>query len=306
MAVDAFVPTLWSKKWQDILDPNLVYGNCCNRDYEGEIKNMGDTVRVNTIGPVTISTYVANTINLTPEQIQGAGQPMTIDQANYFYFALDDVNKAQINVNVMEQAIRRASFGMRDVIDEYQAALMAAGVHEDNVLETSGTTSSSATNPIIVGEGNVNCYELLVDISTRLNKANVPGSDRWVVVNPDFVGELLKDSRFSNFATAGSFEIIKSGSSAGPENGNLTSMLKTLTGFSMYVSNQVPVTGSVYTILAGYKGATSFAQQIAEGSPEAFRLQTGFADAVRGLQLYGGKVFEPAGLAAAYVQYAAA
>jgi hypothetical protein len=147
---------------------------------------MGDTVRVNTIGPVTISTYVANTINLTPEQIQGAGQPMTIDQANYFYFALDDVNKAQINVNVMEQAIRRASFGMRDVIDEYQAALMAAGVHEDNVLETSGTTSSSATNPIIVGEGNVNCYELLVDISTRLNKANVPGSDRWVVVNPDF------------------------------------------------------------------------------------------------------------------------
>lgn len=306
MSVDAFIPTVWSKKFKDVLDPALVFRNCCNTDYEGEIKQQGDTVRVNTIGPVTISSYTKNTINLTPEVLQGAGQPMQITEADYFYFALDDVDKAQINVGVMEQAMKRASFGMKDQIDEFLAALIAAGVHEDNVLETSGTTSSSATNPIVVGTGagDVDAYSLLVNLATRLNKANVPSGDRWVVVNPDFVGLLLLDGRFTNFATAGAFETIKAGSSAGGEmGGGLPGVLQTLTGLHMYVSNQVPVSGDVYTILAGYKGATSFASQIPEGQPEAFRLQTGFADAVRGLQLYGGKVFEPAGLASAYIQY---
>lgn len=309
MSVDAFIPTLWSKKWKDVLDPALVYSQCCNRDYEGEIKNQGDTVRVNTIGPVTISPYTKNTINLTPEVIQGAGQAMQITEADYFYFALDDVDKAQMNVSVMEKAMARAAFGMRDQIDEFLSALIAAGVHEDNVLETSGTSSSSTSNPILVGSGSgdADAYEILVDLSTRLNKANVPSGDRWCVIPPDFVAELLKDSRFTGFATGSSMDTIRQGSTAGGERGGgLMGVLKTLTGFDMMVSNQVPLSGSVYTILCGYTGAASFAQQIADGSPEAFRLQTGFADAVRGLQLYGGKVFEPEGLAAAYVQFTAA
>lgn len=306
MSVDAFIPTVWSKKFKDVLDPLLVYRNCVNTDYEGEIKQQGDTVRVNTIGPVTVSPYTKNTINLTPEVLQGAGQPMQITQADMFYFALDDVDKAQMNVGVMEQAMKRASFAMKNSIDSFLGSTIAAGVHEDNILETSGTTSSSASNPIVVGTGagDTDAYALLVNLATRLNKANVPDGDRWVVVNPDFVGLLLLDARFTNFGTASSMETIKQGSSAGGAlGGGLASALKTLTGLDVYVTNQVPVSGSVYTILAGYKGATSYAEQIPEGQPEAYRLQTGFADAVRGLDLYGAKVFEPAGLASAYVQY---
>ena len=304
MTVDNFIPTLWSEKFQEQLEKAHVYANCVNRDYEGDIKNFGDTVRVNTVGPVTISSYTKNTINLTPELIQGAGQAMTIDQADYFYFALDDVDKAQLKGSVMEQAMKRASYGMKDVTDQYLADLIAASVHEDNILEA-GVTNSSTTNPILVGTGagDADAYELLVDMSTRMNKANVPGGDRWVVVNPDFIGLLLIDPRFTNFGTPSSLDVIKSGSSAGGSNGTLLATLNMLTGLNVHVSNNVPVSGSVHTILAGYKGAASYAEQIAEGQPEAFRLQTGFADAVRGLHLYGGKVFEPAGLAAAYVQY---
>lgn len=304
MTVDAFIPTLWSAKFKEVLDPALVYANCVNRDYEGEIKAFGDTVRVNTIGPVTIAPYTKNTINLTPEIIQGAGQPMTIDQADYFYFALDDVDKAQVQGSVMEQAMKRSSFGMKKTIDTFIAALLAAGVSVDNIM-LSGTAASSTSNPILVGTGagDVDAYELLVDMSTAMNKANVPDGDRWVVVPPDFIGLLLIDPRFTSFGTSGSLATISAGSSAGGDRGSLTSTLNMLTGLNMYVSNQVPVSGSVYTILGGYKGAASFASQIAEGQPEAFRLQTGFADAVRGLQLYGGKVFEPAGMVSAYVQF---
>jgi hypothetical protein len=306
MSVDNFIPEIWADKFQEVLDPALVYPKCCNTDYEGEIKNFGDTVRVNTIGPVTIAPYTKGTLNLVPEVINGAGQPMNIDQADFFFFALDDVDKAQVKGSVMEAAMKRASFGMKNSIDTFVATLMAAGVHEDNILEVTGTTSSSFAQPIQVGVGQKSAYELLVMLTTRLNKANVPDGERWCVIPPDFVEQLLLDQRFTSFGTASAMAAIKEGSTAGGELGQLGSVLRTLLSMDIMVSNKVPVGGAgngVFTILAGYKGATSFASQIAEGQPEAFRLQGGFADAVRGLQLYGGKVFEPAGLVSAYVDF---
>lgn len=305
MSVENFVPVVWADKFLERLKKDHVYANCVNRDYEGTIKNFGDTVRVNTIGPVTISNYTKNTINLTPETLDGAGEPMTIDQAKYFYFSLDDVDKAQTKGSVMEEAMSEAAYGMKDVTDSYLASLIAGSVSTANVIEVPGGDDSSTSNPILLGTGagDVDAYELLVDLGTRLNEASVPGNSRWCVIDPKFVGLLLKDPRFTSFATAMAQTIIKEGSSAGGEGGRLPSIFKVLTGLDIMVSNNVPTTGSVKTILAGYKGAVSYAEQIAEGQPEAFRLQTGFADAVRGLHLYGGKVFRPSGLAAAYVQY---
>lgn len=304
MTVDNFIPELWSAKYLTRLRKEMVYGMCVNRDYEGEIKKHGDTVRVNTVGPVTISSYTKNTINLTPEVINGAGESMVIDQADYFYFAIDDVDGAQTQSGVMEEAMSEAAYGMRDEIDQFLASLLAAGVAPANTIEVGGSDTSTS-NPLLVGTGagDADAYEVLVELGTVLNKANVPSGGRWCVVDPDFVACLLKDPRFSSFATALSQSIMAAGTSAGPENGNLPSFFKSLLGFDLKVSNNVPTSGSVKTILAGYKGAASFAEQIASGSPEAFRLQTGFADAVRGLQLYGGKVFRPSGLARVYVQY---
>lgn len=304
MSVDAFIPTLWSEKFQHALDKAHVFANVVNRDYEGEIKNYGDTIRINTVGPVTIADYTKNVFNLTPEILQGTGQAMSIDQAKYFYFALDDVDKAQVKGSVMEQAMNRSSYGMKDVTDSYLATVIAAGVPPGNIVD-SGTADSSTTNPILMGTGagDVDAYELLVAMSTQMNRSNVPGGDRWIVVDPGFVGLLLIDPRFTSFATSASHDVIKQGSSAGGVGGNLNSTLQMLTGLDVRVSNNVPLSGSVYTLLGGYKGAVSYAEQIAEGQPEAFRLQTGFADAVRGLHLYGAKVFEPAGLVSAYVQY---
>lgn len=306
MSVENFIPVLWADAFLDRLKEEHVYANCVNRDYEGVIKKFGDTVRVNTMGPVTISNYTKNTINLTPEVLDGASEAMIIDQAKYFYFALDDVDAAQAKGELKTAAMDEAAYGMRDVTDTFLADLIAASVATANIIEVPGGDNSSTSNPILLGTGagDVDAYELLVDIGTRMNEANVPSGDRWCVVNPKFVALLLKDARFTSFATAMSQSILKEGSSAGPSGGRLPGMFKILTGMDIMVSNSVPVSGSVYTILAGYKGAVSYAEQIAEGQPEAFRLQTGFADAVRGLHLYGGKVFRPSALVAAYVQFA--
>lgn len=309
MTTDNFIPELWSDKLLTRLKKDMVYRQCVNTDYEGEIKQFGDTVRINTVGPVTISNYTKNTVNLTPEVINGAGEPMVIDQAKYFYFALDDVDKAQVKGAVMDGAMDEASYGLRDTTDQFIASTMAAVLGTATNTMYNGATLSSTTNPILLGtsSGVTDAYELLVDISTLMNKNNVPGGNRFIVVPPDYVGLLLKDPRFTSFATAGAVQTAKEGSSAGGEMGNLGGILKLLSGLDVYVSNNVPQTGTspniIHTILAGYKGATSFADQIPEGQPEAFRLQTGFADAVRGIHLYGAKVFRPAALVGAYVQF---
>lgn len=308
---------MWAEKLLEQLWKAQVYSQCLNTDYEGELKNFGDTVKVSTLGPVTISDYTTNTVNLTPEVLTGAAQSMLIDQAKYFYFSLDDVDKAQIKGAVMEQAMKQSAYGIRDKTDQFLAALLVAGAATANIMP-SGASASSTTNPILLGSGSglIDGYELMVDMARVLDEANVPANDRFIVVPPKFAGLLLKDPRFTSFATTQAIETAKVGSTAGGSDGTgygqgfgtLPTVLREMSSLTMYVSNNVPSTGTspnqIYSIVAGQKMAASYAQQIAEGQPEAFRLQTGFADAVRGLHLYGGKVFRPDCIALAYGQFA--
>lgn len=300
---------LWSDTYLERLYKDLVYDKCYNKNYEGDIKNVGDTVRIGTVGPITVSSYTTNTVNLTPQLIQTDMQSMTITQSEYFYFALDDVDKAQAMKGVMEGAMKEAAYAMRNTMDAFLATTLAAGLNSTNTVY-SGASVSSATNPLIVGtnSGDANAYEVLVALNTLMNLNNVPAGGRFVVVDPNFVGKMLVDARFTSFATAAAVDTMKAGSSMGGDlGGGLATTLKMLVGMDIMVSNNVPVTGTapaqVFNILAGYTGASTWAEQIPIGSPEAFRLQTGFADAVRGNHLYGAKVTRPNALAGVYVQY---
>lgn len=266
-------------------------------------------MRIGTVGPITVSSYTTNSINLTPQLIQTDMQSMTITQSDYFYFSLDDVDKAQAMKGVMEGAMKEAAYAMRNTMDSFLATTLAAGLNSSNTIY-SGSSVSSTSNPLIVGtnSGDANAYEVLVSLNTLMNLNNVPAGGRYVVVDPNFIGKMLVDPRFTSFATASAVETMKQGSSMGGDlGGGLATTLKMLVGMDIMVSNNVPVSGSgvtsVYTLLAGYTGAATWAEQIPIGSPEAFRLQTGFADAVRGNHLYGAKVTRPAALAGVYVQY---
>ncbi|MDY6346055.1 MAG: hypothetical protein SPL36_04725 [Succiniclasticum sp.] len=61
MAISTFIPTLWSARLLAHLDKSLVLGNLVNRDYEGEIKNFGDRVKINQIADVTVKDYIKGT-----------------------------------------------------------------------------------------------------------------------------------------------------------------------------------------------------------------------------------------------------
>ena len=60
MSVQNFIPALWSARLIEFLRKNLVYVNLCNRNWEGEIKAYGDTVKIGQIGIPTVKDYTKN------------------------------------------------------------------------------------------------------------------------------------------------------------------------------------------------------------------------------------------------------
>lgn len=270
MSIRNFVPTLWSARLLEHLDKVHVYVNLLNRDYEGEIKNFGDTVKINQIGDVSIKDYDGNDID-SPEDITGEQMILTIDQQKYFNFHIKDVDNAQTNPKLMNEAMQRAAYGMNDVTDQFAANLLYVNAH-------AGNTIGSDASPIVPDASTA--YDYLVDLGTKLTESNVPVVGRWVVVPAWYHGLLLKDDRFVGNGTDYNKAILEGG-----HVGNAA-------GFEVHVSNNVPNTsGEKYKIIAGTNRAGSYAEQLLE--TEAYRPEKNFADAVKGLHVYGAKVLQP-------------
>lgn len=279
MAIDNFIPVVWTAAALRQLEKALVYGQpgVINRDYEGEIRGAGDSVKINMIGAVTISTYTKNSDISTPQTLQDAATVMPIDQNKYFYFQIDDVDKAQQVVSLMESAMQESAYGLRNTADSFIAGKMRDAVPSGNTIGTVGSPKTDLATADVP-------YNYLIDLGVKLDEANTPPEGRWVIVPPFFHGLLLKDDRFTH-ATERGDDVLLNG------------MVRRAAGFNVLVSNNVPSTNTTtaFRIIAGHTSATTYAEQIV--STEAYRLQTRFADAVRGLHVYGAHVVRPNQLA---------
>lgn len=277
MALDNFIPIVWSARLLANLHKNLVYGQAgvVNRDYEGEISDVGDSVRINAIGPVTVGTYTKNTDMGAAETLTDAQTSLLVDQAKYFNFQIDDIDRAQQKPKVMDGAMREAAYALADTLDQYIAALYS----DASASNLYGTTSVPKTIAAAT-----DAYEYLVELGVLLDQSNVPSQGRWCVVPPWYHGLLLKDDRFVGTGSAQAQSALANG------------MIGEAAGFSILKSNNVKYTGAAdYKIMAGTSAAITLAEQISK--VEAYRPQLRFADAVKGLHLYGAKVVRPAALA---------
>ncbi len=272
----SFIPTVWAARLLVALEKALIYGqaNVCNRDYEGNISKSGNTVKIASIGDVTVSTYTKDTDIDNPDTLSDEVQTLLIDQAKYFNFCVDSVDRAQQNVNVLDEAMRRAAWSLREHADRFLAGKMAAAVPAGNVV--------GDPTPIVPTKDNA--YEYLVDLGVLLDQGNTPTNDRFVIVPAWFHGLLLKDDRF-----------VRSGTGAGDRrlrNGEVGEAA----GFTILKSNNVPDTeGEEYKIIAGHSLATAYVEQILD--VQTYKPEKRFGDAVKGLHVYGAKVVKDAALA---------
>jgi hypothetical protein len=272
-----FIPTVWAARLLTALDKSLVYGQpgVVNRDYQGDILEAGNSVKVASIGDVSIGDYTKDTDIDNPEILSDADQTLVIDQQKYFNFYIDSVDRAQQNVNVLDEAMRRAAYKLNDTADSYIAALMDAAI-------TAGNTIGSIATPKIPTKDDA--YEYLVDLGTLLDENNTPISGRFCIVPAWFHGLLLKDDRF-----------VRSGTALG-DHRLMNGEVGEAAGFMIFKSNNVPSTaGTKYKIIAGHSIATSYAEQIVD--VQTFKPEKRFGDAVKGLHVYGAKVLRSQNLA---------
>jgi len=274
-----FRPEIWSANLLVATRKALVYGDCVNRDYEGEISAAGDTVRITSVGRPTISTYVPNQTTINPEQVNDSQRTLVVDQSKFFAFAVDDVDARQAKGNVIPQSMSEAAYGFADVIDQYVANTMYTGIQTTNQV---GSIAVAANTPSDFYD------KVLVPLKIKLDLANVPTEGRWINVRPEAHGALLRDSRFVKVNESGTSEALRNG------------MVGRAAGFDIRLTNNAPnTTGSEYVTIAGTNAAYTFAEQI--NKVEAYRPQNSFSDAVKGLVLYGGKLVRPDFLASALV-----
>lgn len=286
MAITRFRPEIWSAELLVALRKRLVYAQpgVVNRDYEGEISAAGDTVRITSISDPTIATYTPNVTAIAPEELTDAQRTLVVDQAKYFAFFVDDVDARQAKGNVMPTAMARAAYKLADQADQFVAA-MYTGIQSANAVNTGSTITFTAIGATATEEF---YNKVLVPLKVKLDEANVPTEGRYCVVPPWGHAMLLLSSLFSR--------VDGSGQDAAGHNG----MVGFAAGFNILVSNNTPVpAGGRNIVQAGVDSALSFAEQI--NQVLAYRPEAKFADAVKGLYLYGGKLVRPDALAYADV-----
>lgn len=127
MALAAFTPSVWSARFQRILDRTDVYARHTNSDFEGEIKSYGDTVKIPFVGKtnITVSDYnedadlSSQDRTATPAEMNGGALDLAVDQQKQFAILVEDVEELQTKPNLMDAAMQRSGQSVANVMDDY-------------------------------------------------------------------------------------------------------------------------------------------------------------------------------------------
>ena len=266
MSMKNFIPTIWSESILREREKNLVAAKLCNRDYEGEIKDKGDKVKINGVGRPTIIDYDDVTGLGDFERLPDQSTMLEITESKAFHFYVGDIDRRQAKGDLMSAEQEEAGAALAEVCDTfiYQQILKD--------VKTKVPEVTSLTAAIVIST--------LTEALTKLYNNHVPKNETVSLeASPNFcaklmLAKLLQDTDNSKVLTSG-----------------MVGRLKVL-NLDVYMSHNIPAysTAGDYAILRTKK-AVSFAEQIKE--IEAYKPEQYFGEAVKGLQVYGAKVIRP-------------
>lgn len=264
-----FIQTLWSANIMENLKKAHVFASVANTDYQGQLKNLNDKVRINQVSDVTITAFSRNT-DLTVQDMDDAGQDLIADQAYYFNFKVEDVEAVQVKTQLLSKTTANAAYGFRDTVDQF-----FAGKYADAGLTSyaTGTTNWDVTS--------LNVEDVLLSAGEKMNDNKVPLEGRFLIVPPWFVTKLV----LAGITT-------KEQNDALYANG----MIDRVLGWDILMSNNVSASSTTTwastRMIGGIRGQSfSFADAILK--IEAYRAEKRFTDGVKGLYVFGGKIIRP-------------
>ena len=295
----SFIPALWSGKLAQKFYAATVFGEIANTDWQGDITGMGDTVIINTIPSITINSYSIGQ-NLAYEVPAPNTIQLVINKGKYFGVNVNNVLELQAKPKLMDMFTNDAAQQMKIQIDRD----VLAGTFNQGAAGNQGATAGQISGGYNLGTDSApvtltasNILQSITALSSVLDEANVPETDRWLVITPTERQILMQ----SNLAQA---QFMGDASSV-LRNGKIGMIDR----FSVYVSNLTPRAAAAqnwtggaqagalkrHAIMAGHKSAITFASQIAK--VESLQNPNDFGTLVRGLNVYGYQVVQANGLA---------
>lgn len=295
-----FIPAVWSSKLAAKFYTASVVADITNKDWEGEISGQGDKVIINQIPTLTISNYTAGA-GISYESPTPSTIELLIDKGKSFAFRLNDVMSYQSQPNLLDMFSNDAAQQMKIAVDSNVIYNTFDNCASTNKGATAGKKSASialGTSGTPIDTASVTALEIVLRLSSTLDEANVPDSDRFLLIDPWFRQKLLNGNLAQAYITGDATSPVRNGK------------IGMIDRFNVYVTNNLPTAAAnatVYTsgdgsetslscttnasarhlIIAGHKSAISFASQITK--TETVRDPYDFGDYVRGLQVYGFK-----------------
>lgn len=267
MAVTHFIPEIWSGYILERYVTKNVFAALLDRKYEGEARS-GNTVHIPGVVAPAVKDYKANNRQTTADAVSDTGVDIPIDQEKNIDFLVDDIDNTQANQELLPLYTDAAGDSLAKDADQFIADLLV---------------ENATSMPWLNADTGDEAFNIFRDARKLLNKADVPDDGlRVAVVNAELESLLLgADSKLTSFDT--------SGDTAGLRDATIGKLL----GFRVVSSNNLPESDAPQGVFF-HQRAAAFVSQIQE--MEGMRAQNSFADRVRGLHVYGGKVIKAAGV----------
>ena len=273
MANTNFIPEVWSASILESFRNQAVLTGLANREYEGALTS-GSKIHIAGIVDVKVKDYKTGVIpaasgggkqprTTAPDTVADTGIELVIDQEKSFDFLVDDIDRAQSNKS-FDKYTESAGIGL---VEDAEAFLTG-------LLSTQGTATTGIANPTDWASA----YNVVLALRGKLTDAKVPQAGRVLLVNAKFENFLLSDgSKLTAFDKANTTDGLRE------------AIIGRLLGFDVVVSPWMDNTKPMAIGL--HKPSVAYVSQISE--VESMRAENTFADRVRGLHVYGGKVLRP-------------
>ena len=262
MSYANFKPTVWSKYIQHELPKFTVFKQDCDFKFEGEA-GEGKRLKIQNVGRPTIKKYIPGKDIDSAENVGETSAYLDIDQYDYFNYGMDDIDKAQAQDGVMEALQIETTRALAEKEDIFCATQMAknAGYKTSSTQITDEASAKKAVDDLFVKLWNNG-------VSTK--------DDVTMYLTPWFY--MLFQNRLIDLKTNNDDLIAKG-------------------VLGLYNSAKIKMTNNAYNdgtddyIILKTSKAFAYCNGIDKLKP--YEPEKGFAEAIKGLNTYGGKMVRP-------------
>jgi len=190
--LSVIVPQIWSARYYDELLASLPFNSIISRDYEGEIANLGDTVKISTFPEFSDALELAEGAKADADAVTVTQQSLVINKRTFKDFII--TNKAQLqSLPAMDKLRELAIYAIQK---RQQAVIIAAIV----------PSASAPDHTLAYDSGTTLALADLLEAKELLDNQDVPMSDRHMVLGAAQTNDIFNVTGFtsSDFVLGGS------------------------------------------------------------------------------------------------------